>query len=187
MTKSSEITRSRFSIQNLPGWVVAVLGTIVCGVLAISSLFSLANLQMENPDDKLPEQVVLASRNFLHVLPVVIILSAALLFLMRQKISWKAAWIFTAVSAAVQEGLGLWWKASFKSSPVADQGTFWDVAKVLAGLQDPNDAFIDYLRYWPFQAAGGMAGEPFARLFHGNFGAWQVFNALCVCLCAIKK
>lgn len=185
MTKSSEITRSRFSIQNLPGWVVAVLGTIVCGVLAISSLFSLANLQMENLDDKLPEQVVLASRNFLHVLPVVIILSAALLFLMRQKISWKAAWIFTAVSAAVQEGLGLWWKASFKSSPVADQGTFWDVAKVLAGLQDPNDAFIDYLRYWPFQAAGGMAGEPFARLFHGNFGAWQVFNALCVGGCVV--
>ena len=185
MTKSSEVTRSRFSIESLPGWVVAVFGTIICGVLAVSSLFSLANLQMENLDDGLPEQVVLASRNFLHVLPVVVILSVALLFLMRQKISWKAAWIFTAASAAVQVGLGFWWKASFKSSPVADQGTFWDVAKVLAGLQEPNEAFITYLKYWPFQAAGGMTGEPFARLFRGDYGSWQVFNALCVGGCIV--
>ena len=185
MTKSSEVTRSRFSIESLPAWIVAVFGTIICGVLAVSSLFSLANLQMENLASELPEQVVLASRNFLHVLPVVVILSVALFFLMWQKISWKAAWIFTAASAAVQVGLGFWWKASFKSSPVADQGTFWDVAKVLAGLQEPNEAFITYLKYWPFQAAGGMTGEPFARLFQGDYGAWQVFNALCVGGCIV--
>ena len=146
MTQATPVTRSRFSIQSLPGWIVAVFGTIICGVLAVSSLFSLADLQMENLDGELPEQVVLASRNVLHVVPVVALLSVALLFLMRQKISWKTAWIFTAASAAVQMGLGFWWKASFHSSPVADQGTFWDVAKVLAGLQEPNDAFIDYLR-----------------------------------------
>lgn len=30
-----------------------------------------------------------------------------------------------------------------------------------------------------------MTGEPFARLFHGSYGAWQIFNCICVGGCVI--
>lgn len=156
-----------FSICSMPSYFVAILGMLICGVLAISSLFSLAIMQMANLDNTLPEQLILASRNTLHVLPAVAALSAILLLLNQQHISWKAANAVTLTAAAIQASLGFWWKSSFKSGPVADQGTFWDVAKVLAGLQSPNDEFIDYLRYCLSRLLAAWPGNLLPACFMG--------------------
>lgn len=185
MFASPEAPRQNQILRSIPSYIVAIFGIVICGVLAVSSLFSLAIMQLGAAENELPEQLILASRNTLHVVPVVILLSIVFLLLSCRNISWKAANRITLAAALIQAVLAVWWKFSFKSSPVADQGTFWDVATVLAGQQSSNDAFIDYLRYWPFQAAAGMTGEPFARLFHGSYGAWQIFNCICVGGCVI--
>lgn len=185
MPTSPKMYRQNQILRSIPSYIVAIFGVVICGTLAVSSLFSLAIMQLGAAENELPEQLILASRNTLHVVPIVILLSIVFLFLNCQNISWKAANILTLTAASIQSILALWWKFSFKSSPVADQGTFWDVATVLAGQRSSNDAFIDYLRYWPFQAAAGMTGEPFARLFHGSYGAWQIFNCICVGGCVI--
>lgn len=179
MPTSPKVYRQNQIMRSIPSYIVAIFGVVICGTLAVSSLFSLAIMQLGAAENEIPEQLILASRNTLHVVPIVILLSIVFLFLNCQNISWKAANILTLTAASIQSILALWWKFSFKSSPVADQGTFWDVATVLAGQRSSNDAFIDYLRYWPFQAAAGMTGEPFARLFHGSYGAWQIFNCIC--------
>lgn len=160
-------------LQQVPTYLIAVLSLLICGFLTVASLFSLAVMRMDEISvlGELPEQLVLAGRNVLHVAPVVAVLSILLLLLARQNFTWKHAKIVTWVAAAVQTILGFWWKSSFASSPVADQGTFWNVAESLAGHQAPSAELLDYLRYWPFQAAVGMTGEPFARLFNGNYGA----------------
>lgn len=185
MFASPEAPRQNQILRSIPSYIVAIFGIVICGVLAVSSLFSLAIMQLGAAENELPEQLILASRNTLHVVPVVILLSIVFLLLSCRNISWKAANRITLAAALIQAVLAVWWKFSFKSNPVADQGTFWDVATVLAGQQSSNDAFIDYLRYWPFQAAAGMTGEPFARLFHGDYGAWQIFNCICVGGCVI--
>lgn len=169
-------------LQQVPTYLIAVLSLLICGFLTVASLFSLAVMRMDEIPvlGELPEQLVLAGRNVLHVAPVVAVLSILLLLLARQNFTWKHAKIVTWAAATVQTILGFWWKSSFASSPVADQGTFWNVAESLAGHQAPSAELLDYLRYWPFQAAVGMTGEPFARLFNGNYGAWQVMNAFCV-------
>lgn len=174
-------------LQQVPTYLIAVLSLLICGFLTVASLFSLAVMRMDEISvlGELPEQLVLAGRNVLHVAPVVAVLSILLLLLARQNFTWKHAKIVTWAAAAVQTILGFWWKSSFASSPVADQGTFWNVAESLAGHQAPSAELLDYLRYWPFQAAVGMTGEPFARLFNGNYGAWQVMNAFCVGGCVM--
>ena len=174
-------------LQQVPTYLIAVLSLLICGFLTVASLFSLAVMRMDEIPvlGELPEQLVLAGRNVLHVAPVVAVLSILLLLLARQNFTWKHAKIVTWAAAAVQTILGFWWKSSFASSPVADQGTFWNVAESLAGHQAPSAELLDYLRYWPFQAAVGMTGEPFARLFNGNYGAWQVMNAFCVGGCVM--
>lgn len=174
-------------LQQVPTYLIAVLSLLICGFLTVASLFSLAVMRMDEIPvlGELPEQLVLAGRNVLHVAPVVAVLSILLLLLARQNFTWKHAKIVTWAAATVQTILGFWWKSSFASSPVADQGTFWNVAESLAGHQAPSAELLDYLRYWPFQAAVGMTGEPFARLFNGNYGAWQVMNAFCVGGCVM--
>lgn len=52
-------------------------------------------MQLGAAENELPEQLILASRNTLHVVPIVILLSIVFLFLNCQNISWKAANILT--------------------------------------------------------------------------------------------
>lgn len=130
MPTSPKVYRQNQIMRSIPSYIVAIFGVVICGTLAVSSLFSLAIMQLGAAENEIPEQLILASRNTLHVVPVVILLSIVFLLLSCRNISWKAANRITLAAALIQAVLAVWWKFSFKSSPVADQGTFWDVATV---------------------------------------------------------
>ena len=106
-------------LQQVPTYLIAVLSLLICGFLTVASLFSLAVMRMDEIPvlGELPEQLVLADRNVLHVAPVVAVLSILLLLLARQNFTWKHAKIVTWAAATVQTILGFWWKSSFASSP----------------------------------------------------------------------
>lgn len=91
-------------LQQVPTYLIAVLSLLICGFLTVASLFSLAVMRMDEIPvlGELPEQLVLADRNVLHVAPVVAVLSILLLLLARQNFTWKHAKIVTWVAAAVQ-------------------------------------------------------------------------------------
>ena len=177
-------------LQVFPCLLVAILSFLICAGLGIGSLLYLANLQIEAIPEagELLEQVVMAARNVPHALLGFLVFSAVCLALVvgfRRFINWGTARIVTAAAAVLHFVLSLVWKASFHSSPTSDQSIFWDVATHLAGLTHLSDEQIDYLRYWPFQTSGGMMAEPFARLFHGDYGSWQILNAFCVAGCIV--
>lgn len=96
-------------LQQVPTYLIAVLSLLICGFLTVASLFSLAVMRMDEIPvlGELPEQLVLADRNVLHVAPVVAVLSILLLLLARQNFTWKHAKIVTWVAAAVQTIFGL--------------------------------------------------------------------------------
>ena len=73
-------------LQQVPTYLIAVLSLLICGFLTVASLFSLAVMRMDEIPvlGELPEQLVLADRNVLHVAPVVAVLSILLLLLARQ-------------------------------------------------------------------------------------------------------
>ena len=73
-------------LQQVPTYLIAVLSLLICGFLTVASLFSLAVMRMDEIPvlGELPEQLVLAGRNVLHVAPVVAVLSILLLLLARQ-------------------------------------------------------------------------------------------------------
>ena len=70
-------------LQQVPTYLIAVLSLLICGFLTVASLFSLAVMRMDEIPvlGELPEQLVLADRNVLHVAPVVAVLSILLLLL----------------------------------------------------------------------------------------------------------
>lgn len=182
------LTQSR--LQAFPCLLVAVLSFLICAGLGIGSLFYLANLQIEAipSQGELPEQVIMSARNVPHALIGFLLFSAAILLLMlifHRFITWKTARYVTGAAALCQVILSFVWKASFHSSPTSDQGIFWDIATHLAGLTHLHDAQYGYLQYWPFQTSGAMMAEPFARLFRGDYGSWQIFNGFCVGGCLI--
>ncbi|MBS6107354.1 MAG: hypothetical protein KH902_02135 [Subdoligranulum variabile] len=95
-------------LQQVPTYLIAVLSLLICGFLTVASLFSLAVMRMDEIPvlGELPEQLVLAGRNVLHVAPVVAVLSILFLLLARQNFTWKHAKIVTWAAAAVQTILG---------------------------------------------------------------------------------
>ena len=168
-------------LRHVPCGVVAVLGFCICACLGLMSMLVLADMQTAAFNEAIPEQLVVSMRNVWHALPMFALLSMALLVLGGKKnLTWKAAGRITVAATFLQMALGVWWKSSFKSGPVADQNAFWEAACALAGQRKVTPENIDYLKYWPFQASVGMVGEILARLFNGNYGSWQILSIVCL-------
>ena len=76
-------------LQRVQTYLIAGLSLLICGFLAVASLFSLAVMRMDEIPilGELPEQLVLASRNVLHVAPVVAVFSILFLLLARQNLT----------------------------------------------------------------------------------------------------
>lgn len=173
--------------QKLPNGIVLAFAFVICAALGVASLFLLAVMQKEYFDTTIPEQLILSRRNVLHVLPGValpIAILAVFAALGRSRVTWKTARAITALAAALQMGLGFWWRSSFKSVPYADQRIVWSLV-VHAVEKTPLDAEeVAYLRDYPYQTSAAMLMEPFARIFGCSPGkgyeSWQVFSVLCL-------
>lgn len=181
------------TLQAIPTWIVAVLSLLICAGLGMTSLFVLAEMQVELFETEIPEMVRIFHRNLPCAIGGVILLGGALAAaaaLLRDKMTWRTARIVTAVSAAWLTVLGFVWLGSFQSRPAADQGMLWNLALTLAGQRELDEGTIEYLRNYPFQSASAMMVEPIARLF-GSYTAWQVICTFCIggcvallcCLC----
>lgn len=198
MKKPASDARQAGGLQTLqcaPGWVVALPAFLICLGLGVASLFVLADMQVEAFETEIPEMVRIARRNLPHAIVGALLLGGVLAggaAALRSRISWRTARIAAFASAALNTILGFVWTSSFKSKPVADQEVFWNIAQTLAGKGELRSDQLEYLRYWPFQAASGMMAVPAAWLSNGEHLLWQVLSAVCAggcvlllcCICA---
>ena len=164
---------------------VALFALVIFAFLSIAGLIQTCHVDI----DLIPknnEHVSYINDNILiNVLAIAAILLLSVL-LIRARVKRKTVFWVTAVAAAVNLAIGVWWVLSAHALPSADSEQIIAAAQRLI-QGDPNAlSMTDYFKIYPYQTGFLLYAEGMLRLFGANqLTLFQLTNPVFVCMSVI--